>query len=69
MIAVFTKRESDFLGMYVTPRKMFRRIRNTDDIRGVEFTGVIFINWSPVLDEKVWIAYNHLKSRQPELFK
>ena len=67
MIAVFTRSGRDFKDLELTPRKMFRRITSIDDIRGVKFLGILktYKWWE---SRQIEEAYDHLKSRHPELF-
>lgn len=68
MIAVFCRYKRDFESLNTTPTKMFRRIRNINDVRGVKFTGIIkladWYNAGHYISE----AHDLLRSRQPELF-
>ena len=71
MIAVFCENERAFKDLMPTPKKMFRAIRNINDIRGFKFTGVI-------VEDRFWFqkrsdvfireAYDFLMHTQPELF-
>jgi hypothetical protein len=67
MIAVFSKSESDFKSIEVSPSKMFIRIREINDIRGRTFTGIIRI-WRWWSTKDVEEAYDYLRMVQPELF-
>lgn len=67
MIAVFTESELDFKVLEHTPKKMFRRIRTINDIRGIKFTGIIKTpGWynGPI---EIVEAYDYLRIIQPEL--
>ncbi len=68
MIAVFCRYERDFKELEPTPRKMFRRIRGINDIRGITFTGVIKAHDWYRGEKEITEAYDHLRVRQPELF-
>lgn len=66
MIAVFCRYEADFRSLNAIPRKMFKSIRSSDDVRGIKFTGVIKMHdWYK--DGSITDAYNVLIQRQPEL--
>lgn len=68
MVAVFCKYERDFKELGLTPCKMFRRIRNINDISGIKFTGIIkYHGWSNG-EIEIIEAYEHLQVIQPELF-
>ena len=68
MIAVFCRYLRDFEELEPSPRKMFIRIRNINDIRGCKFIGIIKSHdWFRGEDE-MREAYDHLRVRQPELF-
>lgn len=68
MIAIFCRYERDFKDNEASPRKMFRRIRNINDCRGITFTGIIrYYEWYKG-DKEVMDAYEYLRVVQPELF-
>lgn len=68
MTAVFTRTQKDFDSMCFHPKKEFKRIRTKEDLRGINFLGVIkLMNW---YDGEISIieAYYSLQERHPELF-
>lgn len=69
MIAVFCRYERDYKELEPTPRQMFKRIRSINDIRGIEFTGIIKARDWYMGEEEIEEAYDHLRIRQPELFE
>lgn len=67
MIAVFCRRQRDFEELEPSPRKMFRRIKSINDLRGIQFTGIIKIyDW--YREKDIEEAYDYLRVAQPELF-
>jgi len=69
MIAVFCRYERDFKELESTPRKMFRRIRGINDIRGIKFIGIIKVQDWYRGEKEITEAYDYLRIRQPELFE
>lgn len=68
MIAVFCLYQRDFEELAPTPRKMFKCVKNINDIRGIKFTGIIRnYNWYRG-GKEMMEAYYDLQIRQPELF-
>lgn len=68
MIAIFCRHEGEFKELEPTPRKMFRRIRNINDIIGIKFDGIIRAHGWNGGDKEITEAYDFLRGRQPELF-
>jgi hypothetical protein len=68
MIAIFCRYYDDFQELELYPKNMFVRVKSVQDIRGVNFTGVIqFKGWYGA-DSAIIDAFYDLKDRQPELF-
>jgi hypothetical protein len=68
MIAVFTRYQKDYKELEMTPKKMFVRIRSTNDIRGRNFSGVVrAYDWYRG-EREILEAYDYLRVRQPEIF-
>lgn len=66
MIAILAKHERDFQELNLRPKNNFKRIHSINDIRGYEFTGIIFTyRWYEL--EALREAYEHLIIRNPEL--
>jgi hypothetical protein len=68
LIAVFCSHQRDLNQLELTPRKIFRRIKNIDDIRGIKFIGIIKMNNWRSGEEEIIKAYEYLLIEQPELF-
>lgn len=68
MIAVFVKTEREFKEMEFTPVKNFIRIKNINNIRGREFSGVIRLRDWYRGDSQIIDAYDHLRVRYPKIF-
>lgn len=68
MIAVFCRYERDLKELEPTPRKMFRRVQSIDDIRGINFTGIIKAHDWYRGGKEMTEAYDQLRLKQPELF-
>jgi len=66
MIAIFSKAK-DFDGLRCMPANNFRRIKDSNSIMGVRFTGIICVNGF-YEDKNISEAYEKLYQRQPELF-
>lgn len=68
MVAVFCRSEIDYIRLNLTPKRMFKRIRDVDSIRGIMFLGVIhYADWYNS-NKNVLNAYDELQIKQPELF-
>lgn len=68
VIAVFTATSRDFDELELTPKRLYRRIRTIDDLRGIKFGGIIKTrNWYRG-EETIVEAYDYLRNKQPELF-
>lgn len=68
MIAVFTRYERDYNELEMTPKKMFIRVKNINDIRGRKFSGIIRAHDWYRGERDILDAYDHLRVRQPEIF-
>ena len=68
MIAVFTRSQQDYDRLDMRPRKLFVRVRRSDDIRGRKFLGVIRVYDWHLGDRQILDAHDILETRQPEIF-
>lgn len=67
MVAVFCKTIKEFRNLDVSPKRVFKRITDVNDIRGRNFIGIIRIGEWYDRDDLVK-AYEYLQLEQPELF-
>jgi hypothetical protein len=67
LIAVFCRYKREFDELHAIPKGLFKRIRNIEDIRGIQFTGAIRMYDWYTGGEEMLNAHDYLMKKQPEL--